>query len=71
MDASSRYTHNTGANLGLVASILRSPAILNIDAASNFEISASGVHTTLGGAIFEILKLAELMLLPLLGYLLR
>ncbi len=52
MDASSRYTHNTGANLGLVASILRSPAILNIDAASNFEISASGVHTTLGGAIF-------------------
>lgn len=52
LDANSRYKHNTGSNLGLPTSIIRSPATFSYDAASTLEISASGVHTSFGGASF-------------------
>ncbi len=52
IDAGGRYVHNTSSNLGLTSSILRSAASSILDAASTFEISESGTHTTTGGVGF-------------------
>lgn len=52
LDANSRYIHHINSNLGLITSIIRSPATISLDAASNFEISISSIHTSFGGASF-------------------